>query len=276
SSLSFSDFQFLERMQEDFNKALRIVVTIPLSPEFFFYSYLVFPLFSSNNPWAWRAMPSSFDDPADASLRAHILRQRRLQAVVSSVLALKADTLGGCNEALRREREGQLKQIESALRCEELDAALQQLSSFFSASSLKDAKKLRVTRMPSRLVKECVRCIGEEGVWDLPLVRSFNGAALHTHLQRLQRSDAFLVAKGPHNLAPQELQAACAERGMSAGSGVEGQVRELQTWLSLVATSPSGGGLQNEHNKRFALLALHAARDFRHSDFAATYRALLQ
>eukprot|EP01031_Cornospumella_fuschlensis_P032614 gene32614-39432_t len=278
AKLSFSEFQFLERMQEDFNKALRIAVTIPLSPEFFFYSYLVFPLFSFNNPWAWRALPSSFDDPHDAALRTHILQQRRLQAVASAVLALKADALGGGSEKLQREREAQLGIIQEALRCERLDAAMQHLSSFFCVGTLRDTKKLRVSNMPSRLVKECVRCIGEEGVWDLPLVRKFNAAALQNYLEKLKRSDAFLAAKGLQALSPQELRTACAERGIHADASgkAEAHQAQLQRWLNLVAAPPAGSGLHNEYNRRFALLALHAVADFRRSSFADPYRALLQ
>jgi hypothetical protein len=90
-ALSFSDFRFLEKAKEDWSKSFKLMITIPFSPEFFFYSYIVFPMMSTDNPWAWKAMPSSFDDPADKVRRHNALRKRRVQAVVVAIQTLQND-----------------------------------------------------------------------------------------------------------------------------------------------------------------------------------------
>lgn len=57
-ALTFSQYNFIERSSEDLSKIFRMVITIPFSPEFFFYSYIVFPAMASTNPFAWSAMSS--------------------------------------------------------------------------------------------------------------------------------------------------------------------------------------------------------------------------
>lgn len=57
-ALTFQEYGFLEKANEDFSKVFRMIVTIPFSPEFFFYSYILFPAMARTNPFAWSAMPS--------------------------------------------------------------------------------------------------------------------------------------------------------------------------------------------------------------------------
>ena len=63
SALTFSEYNFIEKSSEDLSKIFRMVVTIPFSPEFFFYSYIVFPAMASNNPFAWSSMSSGESPP---------------------------------------------------------------------------------------------------------------------------------------------------------------------------------------------------------------------
>ena len=58
SSLSFSEYGFIVKANEDLSKIFRMVITIPFSPEFFFYSYIVFPAMAPTNPFAWSSMSS--------------------------------------------------------------------------------------------------------------------------------------------------------------------------------------------------------------------------
>jgi hypothetical protein len=92
-AISFTQYQFLEQSKGDLTKCFRLLVTIPLSPEFFFYSYIVFPLFSSSNPWAWRSLPSGFDDVRDVAVRETAINKRRQQTVVFGLHALQAETI---------------------------------------------------------------------------------------------------------------------------------------------------------------------------------------
>jgi hypothetical protein len=76
NALSFSDYQFLKRAGSDKWKFLRMLVTIPISPELFFYSYVVFPMISAGNPWAWQSLLCKFSTWSNIftiRLRAHIL-----------------------------------------------------------------------------------------------------------------------------------------------------------------------------------------------------------
>lgn len=57
-ALTFSEYGFIEKANEDMSKIFRMIITIPFSPEFFFYSYIVFPAMASNNPFAWSSMSS--------------------------------------------------------------------------------------------------------------------------------------------------------------------------------------------------------------------------
>ena len=57
-ALTFKEYHFLEKAQEDFYKLFKVVAMIPFSPEFFFYSYIVFPAMATSNPFAWSTLPS--------------------------------------------------------------------------------------------------------------------------------------------------------------------------------------------------------------------------
>ena len=57
-AITFTEYGFIEKASEDLSKIFRMVVTIPFSPEFFFYSYIVFPAMASSNPFAWSSMSS--------------------------------------------------------------------------------------------------------------------------------------------------------------------------------------------------------------------------
>ena len=58
SALSFSEYGFIVKANDDLAKIFRMVITIPFSPEFFFYSYIVFPAMAPTNPFAWSSMSS--------------------------------------------------------------------------------------------------------------------------------------------------------------------------------------------------------------------------
>ena len=57
-AITFTEYRFIEKASEDLSKIFRMIVTIPFSPEFFFYSYIVFPAMATSNPFAWSSMSS--------------------------------------------------------------------------------------------------------------------------------------------------------------------------------------------------------------------------
>eukprot|EP01036_Dinobryon_divergens_P037665 gene37665-49323_t len=132
AALSFSDYQFLKRASSDKWKFLRMLATLPISPELFFYSYVVFPMISAGNPWAWQSLPSTYDDEQLFQSRQSILKKRRMQAVLSSLLFLKSETLEDAPAKKRAQRETELQAIHAALKSKaSLPEALNQLASFF-------------------------------------------------------------------------------------------------------------------------------------------------
>ena len=50
-ALTYTQFKLLEQSKDDFGKLFRIGITIPISPQIFFYSYLVFPMMAGQSPW---------------------------------------------------------------------------------------------------------------------------------------------------------------------------------------------------------------------------------
>jgi hypothetical protein len=50
-------------------------------------------MMTPTNPWAWKALPSGFDDADDIIKRDAIIAKRRLQALVNSISALKGETV---------------------------------------------------------------------------------------------------------------------------------------------------------------------------------------
>lgn len=214
-SISFTDYNFLERSKTDISKCFRLLITIPLSPEFFFYSYMIFPILSANNPWAWRALPSSFDDARDAIVRENAIVKRRVQTVVISLHTLKTDTLDDVgNSKLVSSRKKQLDTIGRALQQTSLAKALDELSPWLLSEGNR-ASKLSVGQVPGMIIKQCCRSVGLDGVPNLPVVRRLNIGELNGYLERLRSSDSFLEAKGLAGLSLDEIKTACFERCLS-------------------------------------------------------------
>ena len=82
-ALTFTEHKLIETWQDDKWKLGRMLITLPFSPEFFFYSYLVFPAIGNGQPWAWAQLPSVFDTSVDEMNRREVIQNRRLHAVVS-------------------------------------------------------------------------------------------------------------------------------------------------------------------------------------------------
>ena len=58
-------------------------------------------MMSNNNPWAWRTLPSSFDDETYADMRFKAVSKRRIQAVINSLLTIKKDTIDDIPQSVR-------------------------------------------------------------------------------------------------------------------------------------------------------------------------------
>lgn len=151
TALSYSEFQFLKKATSDKWKIVRVLLTAPLSPELCFYSYIVFPVISAGNPWAWQALPckifffstllqwtqdihliATFDDEEYIKARESIVKKRRVQAVLSSLVFLKSETIDDTPAKKREERIDQIEVLHNALnKKNSLSKALNELSTFF-------------------------------------------------------------------------------------------------------------------------------------------------
>lgn len=117
SALTYTQFKLLEQSKEDFGKMFRICVTIPISPQIFFYSYLVFPMLSAASPWAWRQFPSTFDEnKKDKIQRYRTIKQRRVTTLFSVLNTLLKETSEeGSSEENQIMRKKQIEQLKSCL-----------------------------------------------------------------------------------------------------------------------------------------------------------------
>lgn len=208
NSLTFSEFSFLERMKSDRSKALRIFCLLPFSPEFVFYGYLVTPLISSGNPWAWSALPSSFDCASDQRQRERVMNRRRMHTFMTALLELKSSASDDLNVQNRKRRQEQVALIDRALGKGSIEDALEELSTWFCSPELKNKKKLQklqLKNMPGKIVKQCCRSLGVEGVPNIILVRTWNVWEMQSQLNHVRNSDRFLQAKGLDSLDANEV-----------------------------------------------------------------------
>ena len=92
-AITYSEFMFLQEAAEDVAKIVRAGLFCAVSPEYFFYSYLVIPMMSSaSNPWAWRTLPSGFDTEDDKFARDRIVAARRQSAMVTALTVMFSGT----------------------------------------------------------------------------------------------------------------------------------------------------------------------------------------
>lgn len=294
AAITFTQFKFLDTAKEDFGKCLRLGVTFPLSPEFFFYSYIVFPMMSPSNPWAWRAMPSTFDLPEEKELRNEALSQRRIQSLVSIVNALKVETNADISTTIRNERVKQVNRIEKALSAKNLRDALDALNPWLLSepkSATSPTLAIKAGKIVGSALRDASRACGGEGYPNLPLVKRMNIGDIKSYVDRLRESDQFISNVGVDSLNDSEIREACFDRCIRInGRGKSALRRDLEDWIDL-ATEPVSmpsssnrrGGLggkaplmMNAQNRRLALMCLHASKDLASSPYASTYRCLLQ
>ena len=197
-ALTFKEYKFVEREKEDMSKVFRMLVTIPFSPEFFFYSYIVFPTMGSSNPWAWSAMPSGFDaDPEDERKRTDVLQKRRVQAVVKAITTLKGETVEAGGDAKQlAARERQLAMIERALKSSSMRDALKECAPLLMTDSDRRLAplKMKLRDVPGAIVKDCLRCVGIEGLPNIPLINRLNKGEVAKHFDKVRDSDVFLAS----------------------------------------------------------------------------------
>lgn len=61
-AITFSDYNFVTKVDKDCFKLLRMMVTISISPDISFLTYFIIPALSARNPFAWSLLPSGSID----------------------------------------------------------------------------------------------------------------------------------------------------------------------------------------------------------------------
>ena len=287
-AFTYSQYKFLEQANDDFGKILKLGLTLSFAPEFFFYSYIVFPMMTPTNPWAWKALPSGFDDADDIIKRDGIISKRRLQALVNSVSALKGETVEDQPVEVSKQREKHIEMIDKVLKSNSDDEALEHIRPWL-LSPKKDTKdlKLNLGIVPPVIIKECLKSFGLDGLPNIPLIRRFNAGELGKHIKKIKKEDEFLYSKGVNSLDIDEVELACRDRCINVDRNDKVLRKDLQDYLNrackkdetIITTSSIKGKplpplVLNENNRVMALLAINVIKDFKQSDFSTTYKLL--
>lgn len=185
--VSFLEWKKVEQFSEDVSKVMRLAITIPLSPELFFYSYLVAPMFSPTNPFAWISLPSVFDTATDREKRKSICIQRRFYSIVNALQIVRKEIIDDFSPDTRTEKLDNLGIALEALQAPSKAKALEVLTPWCCTekSSKRTASTLRVLGLGGAIIKDCCRCIGIDGLPNIPLIRRFNIGELNRYCTKV-------------------------------------------------------------------------------------------
>ena len=223
-SLTYSEFKFLEEYSKDSSKLFRLMITIPLSPEFFFYSYLLYPMFfSGNNPWAWNSFPSSFLFPEEEFAKRDVLSKRRLQLLVQGISELKSIEAEKIVDEDNRSPNSNsnfrnpVEVIEQALKSKNLDESLKILDNWFAfqqvvsaANSKSSSKAAQVPRavlkdIPWGITNGLCKAFGIDALPNVYFIRRFNLAEVSKYLDQIRLGDNYLTQVGVQSLSDDEV-----------------------------------------------------------------------
>ena len=300
-SLSYSEFRFIERSREDFKKCVRLAFTAYLSPELFFYSYVVIPAISTDNPWAWTTLPSTFDDAKEEGMRNVIKIKRRQHAVFRGVTGLMENTFDDIPEKIRKQRLQQLDRVKGASKCvgKSIEAALNELEPYYTADNGKKrgkqqpsnaARMLRTKKqdgkkrvemcldgMPWASVKDTCKSFGIDGMPNIFFLRRLNRGEISRHFDGIRKADNHISRIGVEALSDEELVDACLERCISIDStrSMGDMRKDISQWLNIVESPPTHKKQYNDQNLRLLLAGLHSVKAVRGSRFSSAMKSIV-
>jgi predicted DNA-binding protein len=300
-SLSYSEFRFIERSREDFKKCVRLAFTAYLSPELFFYSYVVIPAISTDNPWAWTTLPSTFDDAKEEGMRNVIKIKRRQHAVFRGVTGLMENTFDDIPEKIRKQRLQQLDRVKGASKRvgKSIEAALNELEPYYTADNGKKrgkkqpsnaARMLRTKKqdgkkrvemcldgMPWASVKDTCKSFGIDGMPNIFFLRRLNRGEISRHFDGIRKADNHISRIGVEALSDEEVVDACLERCISIDSTRSmGEMRkDISQWLNIVESPPTHKKQYNDQNLRLLLAGLHSVKAVRGSRFSSAMKSIV-
>lgn len=161
-NISYMDWRKIQIFSEDLTKIIRLAITIPFSPELFFYSYIVAPMLSSTNPSAWISLPSSFDNAIDKAKRDQICIQRRFYALGNIVQILRKEIIDDMSEETRQKKIEELQIVVDALAAPTPSKGLKILTPwlYVEKRNKRSASDVTFSRVNGAIVKDFCRCIG--------------------------------------------------------------------------------------------------------------------
>ena len=302
-SLSYSEFRLIERSREDFKKCIRIAFTAYLSPELFFYSYVAIPAISTDNPWAWTTLPSTFDDEKEAGKRNIIKIKRRQHALFRGVANLMENTFDDIPEKMRKQRLQQLENVKGASKLvgKSIEAAVGELESYYTADGGKRKNKkqqqssnaVRMLRtkkqdgtrriemcldgMPWVTVKDAIKGFGVDGLPNIFFIRCLNKGELSRYFDGIRKSDDHLNKIGVGALSDEELVDACLERCISIDNtrSIGEMRRDMTEWLNILESPPTKKKQFNDQNLRLLLAGLHTVKAVRSSRFSSAMKCVV-
>jgi hypothetical protein len=184
--LTFSQYKFLEQSKDDFSKLFRLGITLPISPSLFFYSYIVFPMISFSNPWAWQALPSSYDDEDDKLTRQKIIQGRRTRAIFKAVTILEQDAAENGNTETQNNRMKTIEYLIKSLNSKSLSESMSCLQPWFQTDSKNSGKLvLNLSLFPGSIINDCCKSLGIDALPNLPLIRRFSIGQLSSYLDKV-------------------------------------------------------------------------------------------
>lgn len=242
--LSYSDYKLLEIYEQDFQKAIRIIIFLPFAFEFFIYTSVLIPILTmNNNLWAFVSQfPSTFDTSEDRYKRENLLYQRRLSSFYNIVLTQYKEISENQYYPAQLNHVKKMKEnihlIQNALiqylQQDNLMKAIHTLQPLYTIKNSSNGKNnvnkgknqtkgkatvgkgkktvLNTSGLSPAVVKECCRAIGRDGVPNIPIIRNLNRKELGGFIDALRNSDEFLFEHGLQGLNDVELRAACLER----------------------------------------------------------------
>jgi len=250
-------------------------------------------MMTPTNPWAWRALPSGFDDTDDIIKRDAVIARRRIQALINSISALKGETVEDQSYEISKVRQKHIEIVEKVLQSKNIDEALDYVQPWLLTTK-KDKKELKLNlgTIPPIIIKECLKSFGLDGLPNIPLIRRFNAGELGKHIKKIQKEDEFLNLKGVNNLESDEIELACRDRCINVDRNDNELRKDLQEYLKracmtddnkitipTINTNNGGKGklpiyVINENNRVMALLAINVLKDYKRSGFSSTYKLL--
>lgn len=246
-------------------------------------------MMTPTNPWAWKALPSGFDDANDIIKRDAVIAKRRIQALINSISALKGETVEDQTYEISNVRQKHIEIVEKVLQAKNTDEALDYIQPWlFTTKKDKKELKLNLGMVPPIIIKECLKSFGLDGLPNIPLIRRFNAGELGKHIKKIQKEDEFLYLKGVNRLESDEIELACRDRCINTDRNDNELRKDLQEYLKracmtgdkeIIPTNTKSKGklpvfVMNQNNRVMALLAINVIKDYKKSGFSSTYKLL--